>query len=91
MAILVSNDYRIVKIDNRNLTFEEYKANKKGEKSWTQVGEYYPNLDQTCKALKEYIVNTNVETCKNVYELIELLTDIQIRYHTIEFEVKECK
>lgn len=88
MAVLISNDYRIVKVDIRNLTFE--KLNKKTNK-WLQVGGYYPNLELTCKALKEFIVNDGIDTCENVYELIQLLTDIQVRYETINFEVKECK
>lgn len=88
MAILVSNDYRIIKIDSMNLSFE--KLNKKTNK-WFRVGGYYPNLELTCKALKDFIVNESVDNCTNVYELIELLTEIQIKYATIEFEVKECK
>lgn len=85
MAILVSNEYRIIKIDVRNLSFE--KLNKKTNK-WVQVGGYYNTLDQTCKALKDYIVNDSVDNCTNVYELIEILTDIQVRYNTIDFVVK---
>ena len=92
MAVLISNDYRIVKVDIRNLTFEKLKENKKTkQKEWVQVGGYYPNLELTCKALKEFIVNDGIDTCENVYELIQLLTDIQVRYETINFEVKECK
>lgn len=84
MAILVSNEYRIIKIDARNLSFE--KLNNKNK--WVQVGGYYNTLDQTCKALKDYIVNDSVDNCTNVYELIEILTDIQVRYNTIDFVVK---
>ena len=93
MAILISNDIRIRKIDIRNYTFEENCEIKKKDgttkKDWVQVGGYYPNLDQTCKALKDYIVNQNVDTCTNVYELIELLTDIQAKYLAITFKVEE--
>ena len=89
MAILISNEYRIIKIDNRNLSFEKLKENKKTKKlEWVQVGGYYNTLDQTCKALKDFIVNDSVDNCTNVYELIEILTDIQVRYNTIDFVVK---
>lgn len=93
MAILINNDYRIRKIDSKNITFEQLteikKKNGSTTKEWVQVGGYYPNLDQTCKALKDYIVNQSVDTCTNVYELIELLTDIQAKYLAITFKVEE--
>ena len=98
MAILINNEYRIVKIDSRNLSFEKLcdikKKNGITQKEWVQVGGYYPNLDFTCKALKDYIVNDSIDNCTNVYEVIELLTDVQIRYNTIDFIIKEdnkCK
>lgn len=74
------NNYRIVKVDKRNWTFE--RLNKKNK--WVQVGGYYATLDSTCKELKDFIIQENVDSDIDAKQLIEILTEIQITYHTIQ-------
>jgi len=93
MAIMLNENYRIVKIDKRNYTFERLqdvkKKNDDVKKEWVQVGGYYDDLARTCKALKDYIVQDNVDETTDVYGLIKLLTDIQAHYQAITFKVVE--
>lgn len=85
MAILLNNEYRINHIDNRNYIIEKKVISKKtGIERWENVGGYYPNIDLTCKALKDIIITDSVDNCTNVYELIELLANIQEKYRNIK-------
>ena len=85
MAILLNNVYRINHIDSRNYIIEKKRISKKSKQEyWANVGGYYPNIDQTCKALKDIIITDSVDECTNVYELIELLVAIQEHYRKIE-------
>lgn len=80
MAISLNSNFRIVKVDKRNWTFE--KLNNKNK--WVQVGGYYATLETTCRELKDYIIQEGVDNISNARELISLLTEIQIKYQTIQ-------
>lgn len=77
------DNFRIVKLDKLNLTFEEYKevirVNRKEEDGrkvirWVQVGGYYSSLEETLKALKKYIIFNFIEhTYDEVIQKIEKL------------------
>lgn len=85
MAILINNVYRINHIDSRNYIIEKKRISKTtGKECWDNVGGYYPNIDLTCKALKDIIISDGVDECTNVYDLIELLAAIQEHYRKIE-------
>ncbi len=62
------NNFRVVRVDSMNLTFEEYKKVESKRNNvvtsatkWVRVGGYYGNLDQCLDGLKKYIINTFVD------------------------------
>jgi deoxyadenosine/deoxycytidine kinase len=90
VAILLSNVYRINHIDTRNYIIEKKRISKKSNQEyWENVGGYYPNIDLTCKALKDIIITDSVDECTNVYDLIELLAAIQEHYRKIDIVGEE--
>lgn len=80
----IGKEYRIVKIDSLNLTFEKYTTIKKKDGSeiqqWKQVGNYYGNIGHCIRALKDYIIQDNFESLNSVDDLLELLDTIDTRY-----------
>ena len=91
--ISLNEKFRIVKIDRLNYTFEELATINKKDGSqiqeWKQTGGYYNDINQTCKALKDYIIQQNVDDVTDVYGLIQMLCDIQCKYAEVEFITKE--
>lgn len=67
--MLIIDNYRIIKMDKYNLTFEEYKEVEKKKQrvmEWVRVGGYYGSLDSCLKALKDYIIEDLIEN-NNLY------------------------
>lgn len=61
---MVLNNFRIVRLDASNLTFEEYKeveSKRNGETTistkWVRVGGYYGSMERCLKGLKDYIIS----------------------------------
>ena len=61
---MVLNNFRIVRLDASNLTFEEYKeveSKRNGETTistkWARVGGYYGSMERCLKGLKNYIIS----------------------------------
>lgn len=80
----IGKEYRIVRIDSLNLTFEKYTTIKKKDGSeiqqWKQVGNYYGNIGHCIRALKDYIIQDNFDNLKSIDDLLELLDTIETRY-----------
>ena len=72
------DNFRIVKIDEFNITFEEFKGvkNKKDNTigmKWVRVGGYYGSLEHCLNALKNYIISKyiNIDSVDTVLEQID--------------------
>ena len=76
------DNFRILKIDDWNLTFEEYKEvinpiKKTKSSKWVRVGGYYGNMKSCLEALKNYIIDTyvSIEDYEEVLEKIDKLNN----------------
>lgn len=80
----IGKEYRIVRIDSLNLTFEKYTTIKKKDGSeiqqWKQVGNYYGNIGHCIRALKDYIIQDNFDNLKSIDDLLKLLDTIETKY-----------
>lgn len=86
--------FRVIKLDKYNLTFEEYKEvenTKTKEKSmkWVRVGNYYGNLGQCLKALKDYIIAERIN--EKDLDLIKLLDELNNSYVSTCINTKEVQ
>ena len=79
------NNFRIIVVDELNLTFEEYKEvrnpiNKSTSSKWVQVGGYYSTLNTCLKYLKDYIIRTymNIDDYNEVLSKIDALNDAMV-------------
>lgn len=82
--INIGKEYRIVRIDSLNLTFEKFvtikKKNGTESQEWKQVGNYYGNIGHCVRALRDYIIQDNFNTLTSVDDLLELLDKITDKY-----------
>lgn len=86
-------NFRIVRLDQYNLTFEQFKEvyHKKTdttEMEWARVGGYYGNLPQCLKALKDYIISSEMESNEQI-NIINLLDEINNKYINCNLQAKE--
>lgn len=86
-------NFRIIRIDLYNLTFEQFKEvyHKKTdtkEMEWTRVGGYYGNLQQCLKALKDYIISIEMESNEEI-NIINLLDEINNKYINCNLKASE--
>ncbi|MGM9969801.1 MAG: hypothetical protein ACI35S_05330 [Anaeroplasma sp.] len=84
------NNFRIIRLDSCNLTFEEYKTvsnNKNGIKTtstkWIRVGGYYGNMGHCLDGLKNYIISTYAEI-DNYQEVLD-------KVNALNRAIVECK
>lgn len=79
--MLIKN-FRVLKLDSYNLTFEEYRkveSTRKGVTTsttkWVRVGGYYGKVSQCLEAMKNYIISTymNLEDYQEVLDMINAL------------------
>ena len=89
-------NFRVVKLDSWNWTFEQFREIKSKDKTqptkidWVRVGGYYGNMKQCLNALKDYIINDDVN--KNDYDtesLIEKINMLNNSYVNCKILVKE--
>ena len=76
------NNFRVIILDDLNITFEEYKdvfnpITKDTTTKWVRVGGFYGTLTSCLRALKSYIVMTymNIEDYEEVLAKINALND----------------
>lgn len=76
------NNIRIRKLDDLNLTFDEYREvrNLKTQETtmkWIHVGGYYGNMKSCLEAIKNYIINSyaNIDDYKEVLDKINELNN----------------
>ena len=78
-------NFRVVRIDSLNMSFEEKQKDKNGNDKWKRVGGYYGDLSSLCKGLGDYIINANIENTKDVDALADLLKDIKELYARVVY------
>lgn len=78
---MMLDNFRILKLDGLNLTFEEYKEvkNNNGNVStkWVRVGGYYGSMEQCLAGLKKHIINSyaNIDSYNEVLDKINKLNN----------------
>lgn len=76
------DNFRVIVLDDLNITFEEYKdvlnpITKTTTTKWVRVGGFYGTLTSCLRALKSYIIMTymNIDDYKEVIAKIQALND----------------
>lgn len=75
------DNFRILKIDDWNLTFEEYKEvinpiKKTKSSKWVRVGGYYSNMKSCLEAIKNYIINNYYANIDDYKELLDKINEL---------------
>ena len=84
------DNFRVIILDELNVTFEEYKdvynpITKTTTTKWSRVGGYYGSMERCLNALKDYIIRSYmaVEDYEEVLNKIQALKDA-----TVEVSIK---
>ena len=94
---MVIDNFRILRLDSLNLTFEEYKtveSNRNGittsSTKWVRVGGYYGNMEQCLDGLKKYIISTYAEldSYQEVLDKINILNKAVVECRILEGKSK---
>lgn len=87
------DNFRILKLDGLNLTFEEYKEvkNNNGQVStkWVRVGGYYGSMEHCLAGLKKHIINSyaNIDSYSEVLDKINKLNNAIVECKIYESKV----
>lgn len=84
--MVVLNNYRIVKFDKLNWTFEIYEETKATHMNkfetkmvWKKTNLYYPTVEDCLKGIKRYVKNTYGTEVEEIDEYIKLLEELEIK------------
>ena len=91
--MLKLDNFRIIQLDKLNLTFDEFREvenlkTKEKSMKWVRAGGYYGNLESCLKAIKDYIVSSEIGKNNNL-DLLKFLDELNGSY--VKCNLKACE